>query len=139
MDSLKFHPAPPCPTLQHPVGGPPLKRSYSQFKSVACPQGGWSAAVLGSFKHPTPSAYGKYFYVMILTNLKADMTRPSRRHGRMSRGGHTDSLKVHQGLRAAANETHGHFREECPQGARPAAGKFHDQGDAEWIVSRRSV
>jgi hypothetical protein len=24
-DSLKFHPSPPCPTLLHPAGGPPLK------------------------------------------------------------------------------------------------------------------
>jgi hypothetical protein len=29
MDSLKFHPGPPCPTLPCPVGGPPLKRLSS--------------------------------------------------------------------------------------------------------------
>jgi hypothetical protein len=27
-DSLKFHPALPCPTLLSPAGGPPLKRPY---------------------------------------------------------------------------------------------------------------
>jgi hypothetical protein len=25
MDSLKFHPGPPCPTILRPVDGPPLK------------------------------------------------------------------------------------------------------------------
>jgi hypothetical protein len=32
MDSLKFHPGLPCPTLLNPAGGPPLKRPYSCFK-----------------------------------------------------------------------------------------------------------
>jgi hypothetical protein len=31
MDSLKFHPGPPCPTLLRPAGGPPPKRPYSRF------------------------------------------------------------------------------------------------------------
>jgi hypothetical protein len=32
MDSLKFHPGPPCPTLLGPVGRPPLKQPYSRFR-----------------------------------------------------------------------------------------------------------
>jgi hypothetical protein len=33
MDSLKFHPDAPCPTLLSPVGQSPLKRLYSHFRS----------------------------------------------------------------------------------------------------------
>jgi hypothetical protein len=29
MDFLKFYPGPPCPSLVHPVAGPPLKRPHS--------------------------------------------------------------------------------------------------------------
>jgi hypothetical protein len=32
MDSLKFHPGPPCPTLLRPAGGPPLKRPHVCFR-----------------------------------------------------------------------------------------------------------
>jgi hypothetical protein len=32
MDSLKFHPGPPCPTLLCPAGGPSLKRPYGRFR-----------------------------------------------------------------------------------------------------------
>jgi hypothetical protein len=32
MNSLKFHPGPPCHTLLCPVGGPHLKRAYSRFR-----------------------------------------------------------------------------------------------------------
>jgi hypothetical protein len=32
MNSLKFHPSLPYPTLLHPAGGPPLKRPYDSFK-----------------------------------------------------------------------------------------------------------
>jgi hypothetical protein len=32
MDSLKFHPGLPCPTLLCPVGGPSLKRLYGRFR-----------------------------------------------------------------------------------------------------------
>jgi hypothetical protein len=32
MDSLKFHPGPPCPTHLRPAGGPPLKRPYIRFR-----------------------------------------------------------------------------------------------------------
>jgi hypothetical protein len=31
MDSLEFHPGPPCPTLLRPAGGPPMKRPYVHF------------------------------------------------------------------------------------------------------------
>jgi hypothetical protein len=47
MDSLKFYPSPPCPTLLHPAGG----------SGVACPQGGQTAAVFHPFGHPMPYAY----------------------------------------------------------------------------------
>jgi hypothetical protein len=56
MDSLKFHPGPPCHTLQLAAGGPPLKRPYSRFRG-ACPQGGRPAAIFYRFGHPTPCAY----------------------------------------------------------------------------------
>jgi hypothetical protein len=32
MDSLKFHPLPPCPTLSRAAGGPPLKWPYCPFR-----------------------------------------------------------------------------------------------------------
>jgi hypothetical protein len=32
MDSLKFHPCPPCPNLLCPAGRPPLKRCYGHFR-----------------------------------------------------------------------------------------------------------
>jgi hypothetical protein len=32
MDSLKFHPGPPCPTILRPAGKPPLKRPYGCFR-----------------------------------------------------------------------------------------------------------
>jgi hypothetical protein len=31
MDSLKFHPGLPCPTLLRPAGGPPPKQPYGRF------------------------------------------------------------------------------------------------------------
>jgi hypothetical protein len=33
MDSLTFHPSPPCLALQHSAGRAPLKRPYGHFKS----------------------------------------------------------------------------------------------------------
>jgi hypothetical protein len=35
MESLKFHPGLPCPTLLRPVDGPHLKRPYSHFRRPA--------------------------------------------------------------------------------------------------------
>jgi hypothetical protein len=32
IDSLKFHPGPPCPTLLCPASGPTLKQPYGRFK-----------------------------------------------------------------------------------------------------------
>jgi hypothetical protein len=49
MDSLKFHPGPPCPTFLRPVGGPPPKRPYACFL-------GGLPAVFYRFGHPTPYA-----------------------------------------------------------------------------------
>jgi hypothetical protein len=52
MDSLKFHPGPPCPTPLRPAGGPSLKRPYSRFR------GGLLAgrtAVFYPFGHLTPT------------------------------------------------------------------------------------
>jgi hypothetical protein len=54
MDSLKFHPGPPCPTLLRPAGGPPLKRPCGL---VAYLQGWWSLPVVYPFGYPTPYAY----------------------------------------------------------------------------------
>jgi hypothetical protein len=36
MNSLKFHPGPPCPTLLCPVSRPPLKWLYGCFKGGPC-------------------------------------------------------------------------------------------------------
>jgi hypothetical protein len=33
MDSITYHPGPPCPTLLHPVGRPPLNWSYGRLWS----------------------------------------------------------------------------------------------------------
>jgi len=41
MDSLTFHPGPPCPTFLRPTGGPPLKRPHGRFR------GGSSAGQAG--------------------------------------------------------------------------------------------
>jgi hypothetical protein len=35
MDSLEFHPGPPCPTLLRPASGPPLKRPYDCFSGCS--------------------------------------------------------------------------------------------------------
>jgi hypothetical protein len=53
-DSLKFHPAPPCPTLLRPVGGPPPKRPYGCLGGVAHPQGERPAAVFFPLGYPFP-------------------------------------------------------------------------------------
>jgi hypothetical protein len=58
MDSLKFLLCPPCSTLLHPVGGPPLKRAYGCFSEVARPQGGWPVAIFYTFGYPMPYTYG---------------------------------------------------------------------------------
>jgi hypothetical protein len=50
MNSLKFYPSPPCPTLLHPAGP-------RAFSGVAFPQGGWLSAMFYPFGHPTPYAY----------------------------------------------------------------------------------
>jgi hypothetical protein len=44
MDSLKFKPGPPCPTLLRPAGRQPLKQTYSRFRGG--PPTGWTACGL---------------------------------------------------------------------------------------------
>jgi len=56
MDSLKFHPSPPCPTLLCPAGEPPLRRPYSHFRG-GLPAGRAACA------HPTPYAYAFSVYL----------------------------------------------------------------------------
>jgi hypothetical protein len=58
MDSLKFHPDLPCPTLRLPAGGLPMKCPYG----VASPQGERPAAVFYPFGHPPLYAYGIILY-----------------------------------------------------------------------------
>jgi len=56
MDSLKFHPGLPCPTLLPPAGGPPPERPYDCFRG--CPPAGWAACgCLLPSGHPTLYAY----------------------------------------------------------------------------------
>jgi hypothetical protein len=62
MDSLKFHPGPPCSTLLRPTGGPPLK----------------PAALFYPFRHPTPYAY----VVMWEARLGCACRREAPRHPR---------------------------------------------------------
>jgi hypothetical protein len=50
MDSLKFHPGLPCPTLLRPAGGLPPKWPYSHF------WGGLPAVVFYPLGYPT--SYG---------------------------------------------------------------------------------
>jgi hypothetical protein len=67
MDSLKFHPGPPCLTLLNPAGGP--------VSRVARPQGRHPAVVFYLFGHPTPYAYGLIVDIrrqIIVTNGKSD-------------------------------------------------------------------
>jgi hypothetical protein len=56
MDFLKFHLGPPCPTFLRPVGGPPLKRPYSSYRSSPTAWGR-PAAILCPFGHPMPYTY----------------------------------------------------------------------------------
>jgi hypothetical protein len=53
VDSVMFHPSPPCPTLLilNPEGGEPLKRSKGRFRG-GLPTG--RVAVFDPFGHPTP-------------------------------------------------------------------------------------
>jgi hypothetical protein len=57
MDSLKFHPGLPCPTLLHPAGGLSLK-PLTAVLWVALPQGGQPAVNFYPFRHPMPNTYG---------------------------------------------------------------------------------
>jgi hypothetical protein len=50
MDSLKFDPGPPCPTLLRPTG-------LTAFLGLACPKDRQPAAVFYPFGHPMPYAY----------------------------------------------------------------------------------
>jgi hypothetical protein len=54
MDSLKFHPDLPCPTLLRPAGGPPPKLPYSHFGCCLPAGGGQPAAVFYPLGYPTP-------------------------------------------------------------------------------------
>jgi hypothetical protein len=64
MDSLKFHPGLPCPTLLCPAGRPFLK-PFAAVLKVALPQGGQPAVKFYPFGHPMP-----YTYDLILNALK---------------------------------------------------------------------
>jgi hypothetical protein len=55
MDSLKFHSAPPSPTLLRPAGRSPSNGLMAVW-GVACPQGVQPAAVF--FPLDTPFLYG---------------------------------------------------------------------------------
>jgi hypothetical protein len=59
MDSLKFHPGHPCPTLLCSVNGPPLKRLHSHFRGG--PPGEWATCGhLLPLWTPTPYTYGRH-------------------------------------------------------------------------------
>jgi hypothetical protein len=81
MDSLKFHPGPPCPTLLRPPGGPPLRRPCFGFRGgpPAGAVGGWRLAVGGwrsSIPLDTPrrTAYanGNRLHFNTFSRLKAN-------------------------------------------------------------------
>jgi hypothetical protein len=60
MNSLKFHPGPPCPTLLRPAGGPLLKRPFGRFR-------GRPLAGRAAFGHlQPPSATHSYAFVRSL-------------------------------------------------------------------------
>jgi hypothetical protein len=69
MDSLKFHPDPPCPTLLRPAGRTnPEMAVRGSPPGVAHLQGRQPAAVFYPFGHPTPYANGanKQYFVQEL-------------------------------------------------------------------------
>jgi hypothetical protein len=49
MDSLKFYPGPPCPTLLRSAGTPALKQPYGHFRD--------GLPIFYTFGHPTLYAY----------------------------------------------------------------------------------
>jgi hypothetical protein len=67
MDSLKFHPGPPCSTLLCPMGGPSLKGLVA---GVARLQNGLPATIFYHFGHPMPYAYGQAIHLLYRFYLK---------------------------------------------------------------------
>jgi hypothetical protein len=59
MDSLKFHPVPPYPTL-YPLQAGHDSDGLTAVSGVARPQGGRLAAISYPIGHPTPYAYGPW-------------------------------------------------------------------------------
>jgi hypothetical protein len=58
LDSLKFHPGPPCPTFLYPSGGAPLKWPYGCFR-------GDPPAGLAACGRLLPLGSTPYAYVLI--------------------------------------------------------------------------
>jgi hypothetical protein len=71
MDSLDFHPCPPCLTLLRPAGGPPLKQPYNRFRG---------ADVFFPFGQLTPYAYA-YTCILGITVPLSTMTQNASKMG----------------------------------------------------------
>jgi hypothetical protein len=86
MDSLKFHPGPPCQTLLIPAGGSPLKLPYNCFRSgPPCPE-----VIFYPLRHPAPYPYVELYLLRFpgcsqgnrLVSLAKLAVGVWRRHGR---------------------------------------------------------
>jgi hypothetical protein len=92
MDSLKFHPGLPCPTLLCPVSG------------VARLQVRWLAAFFYPLGHTTPYAYGIFVIFCLITKQSESIdqwlgsTIPQRPQGPIWHGRTTGGRRVDQGL-----------------------------------------
>jgi hypothetical protein len=64
LDSLKFHPGLPCPTLLRPAGGPPLKRPHGHF-SGSPPTRRVPAAFFYPFGHRSPYVCSLHLFLWI--------------------------------------------------------------------------
>jgi hypothetical protein len=75
MDSLKYHPGPPCPTLLRPTGEPSLKWPYGRFRGRQGRQGQGRqpGAVFYPFRHPTPYVYDRVVTFVLRTRSRENM------------------------------------------------------------------
>jgi hypothetical protein len=89
MESLKYHPGPPCPTLLRPQGGPP-PNSLTAILGVARPYGRWPGAVFYPLGHSTPYDYGtrdgQKKSVVLVVWTKMIIIRLGRNHKLMGLG-----------------------------------------------------
>jgi hypothetical protein len=117
MDSLKYHPGPPCPTLLRPTGGSPLKRPYGRFRGDLPTE---RAAVFYPFEHHSPYAYAPK-RKLNLNRLSQGRAARQQRRERWGEDGWQDGTRC-EGAR----------RRRPPRGGAQeggGGGEFGDQAD----------